>query len=108
MSLFFQYNHLCIHWRIINFDSFKMHGKNVKTNISCYDISLAQGHATVLKTKININYVDKSVHPSKRTDCFSITKTKGLIMFREVIAVYCKSHTKSIFCLYKVKVKQSL
>jgi len=67
-----------------------MHGANVKINISCYETSLALGHATVFKTVINLNYIDKSVHTSKRIDCFSITKTEGLITFREVIAVYCK------------------
>jgi len=47
-----------------------MHGTNVKTNISCYEISLAQGHATVFKTEINLNYIGKSVHTSKRIDRF--------------------------------------
>lgn len=68
-----------------------MRGTNVKINISCYEISLAQGHPTVFETEINLNYLDKSVHTPKRTDYFSITKTEGLIMLREVIAVYCKT-----------------
>jgi hypothetical protein len=37
-----------------------------------------------------------SVHTSKRTSHFTITKTKWLRLFKEIIAVYAENHAKSI------------
>jgi hypothetical protein len=37
-----------------------------------------------------------SVRTSKRTPHFTITKIKWLIMFKEIIAVYSKNHTKPV------------
>jgi hypothetical protein len=38
----------------------------------------------------------KSVHTSKRTPHFTITKTNWLMLFKEIIAVYSENHAKPI------------
>jgi hypothetical protein len=42
-----------------------------------------------------------AVHTAKKTQHFTITKTKWLMLFRKMIAVYSESHTKPINTLYE-------
>jgi hypothetical protein len=38
---------------------------------------------------------------SEKTQLMSFTETNQLILFREIIAVYCENYTKHINALYK-------
>jgi hypothetical protein len=43
------------------------------------------------------------VRTSKRTPHFTITKINWLKLFKEIIAVYCKNHTKPIGTKYSFR-----
>jgi hypothetical protein len=49
-----------------------------------------------LKMKLVYILLNNSVHTSKRTPNFTITKIYWLILFKEIIAVYSENHTKPI------------
>jgi hypothetical protein len=44
-----------------------------------------------------------SVHTSKRTPTFTITKINWLMLFKEITAVYSENHTKPFNTKYNVK-----
>jgi hypothetical protein len=48
--------------------------------------------ASVRKPKLVQIIFKKSVRTSKRTPHFTITKINGLMLFKEIIAVYSKNH----------------
>jgi hypothetical protein len=43
-----------------------------------------------------------SAHTSKRTSHYTITMIKWLMLFKEIISVYCGDHTKPIHSKYSV------
>jgi hypothetical protein len=48
-----------------------------------------------LKTKINVHNIYKdSVYTSQRTECASVRKTNQLMLYRKIMAVYCKNRTE--------------
>jgi hypothetical protein len=44
--------------------------------------------------------VKDSVHTSKRTPNFTITKINWLVLFKEIIAVYSENHTNPTYTKY--------
>jgi hypothetical protein len=49
-----------------------------------------------------------SVLTSKKTQHFTITKINWLMLFKEIIAVYCKNHTKPIDTLFGHNIKLAI
>jgi hypothetical protein len=49
-----------------------------------------------LKPKVFLIMFKHSVRTAKKTQHFSITKISWLMLFTEVIVVYCENHTKSV------------
>jgi hypothetical protein len=54
------------------------------------------GFLNPLKTKLVYILFKNSVHTSKRTPHFTITKINWLMMFKEIIAVYSDNYAKPI------------
>jgi hypothetical protein len=52
-------------------------------------------HINTLCGQNAVGYIN-SVRASQETHCVSITKPNRLMLFREIIAVYCENHTEHI------------
>jgi hypothetical protein len=60
------------------------------------EIRLHPNNSNPLKLKLIQIICKNFIHASKRMPLFTITKIIWLILFKDIIAVYCKNHTKRI------------